>query len=86
MRVYIPFDDGSAVAYDGKDFIIHKQPVDMNTDLGTLPESVAEHAWRARRRDLVMALESAWWKEKIRRKERATKKVYSKRDVTQPPQ
>ena len=85
MRVYIPFDDGSAVAYDGKNFIIHKQPVDMDTDLRFMPESAAEYAWRARRKDLVKALESAWWREKIHRQERATKKVYSREDVTQFP-
>ena len=81
MRVYIPFDDGSAVAYDGKNFIIHKQPVGMDTDLSTMPESASERAWSTRRKDVVRALESAWWKEKARRKEKATKKVYSRQDM-----
>ena len=81
MRVYIPFDDGSVVAFDGKDFTIHKQPVDMETDLRSMPESAAEHAWYARRKDLVKALEAAWWREKIRKKERAMKKVYSRLDT-----
>ena len=81
MKVYIPFDDGSAVAYDGKNFIIHKQPVNMDTDLYLLSESAAERAWNIRRKDIVKALESAWWEEKRRRKEKATKKVYSKKDI-----
>ena len=26
MRVYIPFDDGSSVSFDGKEFLLHKKP------------------------------------------------------------
>ena len=78
MSVYIPFDDGSAVAYDGKKFTIHRQPVDIDADLRTLTESAAELAWRGRRGDLVRALETAWWKRWTQHKEKEVKRLYSK--------
>ena len=78
MSVYIPFDDGSVVAYDGKKFMIHRQPVDIDADLRALTESAAEEAWRGRRKDIVRALEIAWWKRWARYKEKEVKRVYSK--------
>jgi hypothetical protein len=78
MRVYIPFKDGSAVSYDGKKFTLHKRPVDIDADLSALPEGTAVRFWRERRGEIVNALETAWWRERTRRKETATKKIYSK--------
>ncbi|MDR1979390.1 MAG: hypothetical protein LBQ42_11715 [Synergistaceae bacterium] len=78
MRVYIPFDDGSVISYDGKKFTLHRQPVDIDADLSALPEGTAVRFWRERRGELVKALETAWWKERQRRREKATKKVYSR--------
>ena len=78
MRVYIPFDDGSVVSYDGKKFTIHKRPVDIDADLSALSEGKAALMWRERRKELVNVLESAWWKEHRRRREREMKKLYSK--------
>jgi hypothetical protein len=81
MRVYIPFDDGSAVSYDGKEFTIHKQPVGIDANLRALAEGTAERVWRERRKDLVKALEDAWWREQARRRQTGMKKIYSKRIV-----
>jgi superoxide dismutase len=78
MRVYIPFDDGSVVSYDGRKFTIHKRPVDIDADLSALSEGTAAQMWRERRKELVKALESAWWKEHTRRREKETKELYSK--------
>ncbi|MDR2180322.1 MAG: hypothetical protein LBP21_08430 [Synergistaceae bacterium] len=77
IRVYIPFDDGSVVSYDGKMFTLHRRPVDIDADLSALPEGMAVRFWRERRGELVRALETAWWNERQRRREKAAKKVYS---------
>ena len=77
MKVYIPFDDGSAVSYDGKKNTIHKRPVGIDADLNELSDGTAENVWRERRGELVKALETAWWKEYERRKKSETKRIYS---------
>ena len=82
MKVYIPFDDGSAVSYDGKRFTIHRRPVGIDADLSELSHGTAESVWRERRGELFRALETAWWKEHERRKESETKRIYS--DVKTP--
>ena len=78
MKVYIPFDDGSAISYDGKRFTIHKRPVGIDAYLCELSDGVAAHEWSERRGELVKALETAWWKEHKRRSENKTKRIYSK--------
>ena len=83
MSVYIPFDDGSSVAYDGKKFIVHRQPVDIDADVYSLSESLAERAWRGRRKELVSALETAWRKRQAQHKEKDMKRVYTKPPVFQ---
>jgi hypothetical protein len=80
--VYIPFGDGSAVAYNGDKFTLHGQPVDIDADLSALSESEggqAVRAWRARRKDLVRALEEAWWREHEKKRDQMTKRIYSAR-------
>jgi hypothetical protein len=82
--VYIPFDDGSAVSYNGDKFTLHRQPVDIDADLSALSESEggqAVRAWRARRGDLVRALEDAWWREHEKKHEQMTKRIYSPADI-----
>jgi hypothetical protein len=80
-KAYIPFEDGSAIAFDGIRFTIHKRPVEIDADLSTLTDGQAAAAWREHRREIVRALESAWWKLEERRKHEETKKVYSKLPV-----
>ena len=77
MKVYIPFEDGSAVSYDGKKFVIHKRPVGIDADLSDLSDGAAAVVWRERRGEMVKALEAVWWKEYERRKDSDTKKIYS---------
>jgi hypothetical protein len=81
MRVYIPFDDGSVVSYDGKKFTVYKQPVAIDANLRVLKEGMAERIWRERRGDLVRALESAWRKECERIRDKKTKRVYSREEI-----
>jgi len=83
MKVYIPFDDGSAISYDGKKFTIYKRPVGIDAYLSELSDGTAAHVWQERRRELVKALETAWWKEHKRRSESKTKRIYSKIKTTE---
>ena len=83
MQVYIPFDDGSAISYDGKKFTIHKRPIGIDADLSELSDGTAGNVWRFRRGELVKALETAWWKEYKRRKESETKRIYSNAKTTE---
>ena len=76
VRVYIPFDDGSAVSYDGREFVLHKCPVGIDADLYTLSSGTAERIWRERRGELVKVLEAAWWRQEMRRREKERRKIY----------
>lgn len=81
MRVYISFGDGSAVSYDGKTFTLHKQPIGIDADLSAFfaaSGGMAVRSWRERRKELVSALENAWWREFTRLKKTSMKKIYSK--------
>ena len=76
MRVYIPFDDGSALSYDGERFMLHRCPVEIDADLSALSEGKAAVAWKERRREFVNALESAWFGEKARKRRGESRRVY----------
>ena len=82
MKVYIPFEDGSAISYDGRIFTIHKRPVGIDDDLSELSGGTAGAVWRERRKELVKALETAWWREHERRKKSKTKRIYSNAKTT----
>lgn len=78
MRVYIPFDDGSSVSFDGKSFTVYKRPHDI--DAVDKPEydrpSKAEAAWSKRWGELVRALENAYRKQEKMKKDSRSKKIY----------
>ena len=83
MKVYIPFEDGSAVSYDGKKFFIHRRPVGIDADLSELSDGMVGTVWRERRKELVKALETAWWKEYELRSKGKTKRIYSDVETTE---
>ena len=78
MRVYIPFDDGSSVSFDGKEFLIHKKPKDINAiDKPDYDKPCkAENAWNFRWEELVSALQNAWKKQDGIQKKSSHKKIY----------
>ena len=78
MRVYIPFSDGSSLAYDGEKFTLHRCPVEIDADLSARSDGEAALAWRERRGALVDALKSAWFKEKERKKQSGMKTIYTR--------
>ena len=80
MRVYIPFDDGSSVSFDGENFTVHRRPLDIDADLKGLSDSCkAENAWKHDWKALVRALESAWRRQRDAKKQAERKQVYNNR-------
>lgn len=77
MRVYIPFDDGSSVSFDGEGFTIHKKPkgIDDSDDSGRNP-CKAEVAWKTRWSEIVRALETAYKRQEKAKREQNAKKIY----------
>lgn len=78
MRVYIPFDDGSSVSFDGENFTIHKRPKDINAvdEPDSLRPCKAENAWNFRWSEVVKALESAYTRQQKAKKEQSPKRIY----------
>ena len=77
MRVYIPFDDGSSVSFDGTGFTVHRRPVDIDADLSGPTGSKAEEAWARDWEALVRALESAWLRQRDARRRESTRRTYN---------
>lgn len=81
MRVYIPFDDGSSISFDGKEFTIHKRPHDIDAiDAPNYDKNKpckAENAWNFKWEKLVKALENAYKKQEDLKKNSSHKKIYS---------
>ena len=78
MRVYIPFDDGSSVSFDGQEFKIYMKPKDID-----YPDSQdvnkpckAEIAWTSRWSEIIRALETAYKRQEKAKKEQNSKKIY----------
>lgn len=76
MRVYIPFDDGSSVSFDGAGFTLHQRPLDADA-LEAPAESKAQAAWSRDWEALVRALEAAWTRRREEEKRESTRRVYS---------
>ena len=78
MRVYIPFPDGSSISFDGKEFLIHKRP--KNIDAVDKPDygkpSAAENAWNFRWEEVVRALEGAYKRQEEEKKAKRQKQIY----------
>ena len=78
MRVYIPFDDGSSVSFDGEKFTVHRKPQDIDAvdqpDYGK--PSKAESAWNFRWEELVRALEGAYRQQEEQKKLARSKRIY----------
>ena len=77
MRVYIPFDDGSSISFDGERFTLHRRPVEIGADPAVLDEGKAAEAWERNLGALTRALESAWLLQRERGRQDRTKRVYS---------
>ena len=78
MRVYIPFDDGSSVSFDGENFTVYKSPKDIDavdrSDYGK--PCKAEIAWSNRWGELVRALENAYRKQEKLKRDSRSRKIY----------
>ena len=76
MRVYIPFDDGSSISFDGDAFTIHRKPKDIDDADNPSEPCKAENAWNTRWSDVVGALETAYKRQEKARKAQSAKKIY----------
>ncbi len=77
MRVYIPFDDGSSVSFDGEGFTLQKKPKGIDdTDDSAKAPCKAEIAWKTRWSEIVRALETAYKRQEKAKKEQSAKKIY----------
>ena len=77
MRVYIPFDDGSSVSFDGDGFTIHRKPKGIDDADG--PDKTpckADIAWKTRWSEIVRALETAYKRQEKAKREQSAKKIY----------
>ena len=79
MKVYIPFSDGSSVAFDGTGFTLQERPRVMDEALGALPTSKALEVWTRDWGAVVRALESAWTRQRDLRRRDRMRQVYSGR-------
>lgn len=77
MKVYIPFSDGSSVAFDGTGFTLQERPRVMDEALGALPTSKALEVWTRDWGAVVRALESAWTRQRDLRRRDRMRQVYS---------
>ena len=77
MRVYIPFDDGSSVSFDGESFTVHGRPLDIDANLNGPSGCKAEDAWHRDWEAVVRALESAWRRQRDDKRRAGRKQVYN---------
>ena len=75
MRVYIPFDDGSSISFDGEGFTIHRKPKGIDDSDPDTP-CKAENAWNTRWSEIVRALETAYKRQEKAKKEQSAKRIY----------
>ena len=78
MRVYVPFDDGSSVSFDGERFTLHRRPVGIDAERDIFLEEKAAEAWKRSSGALAGALESAWLLQKELRRRERSRSVYSR--------
>ncbi len=78
MSVYLPFSDGSSIAFDGQEFTVHKRPKDIDAvDREDFSEpSKAENAWAFRWKEVVSALEGAYRRQEERKRSERQKQIY----------
>ncbi len=80
MRVYIPFDDGSSISFDGDGFTIQRRPKGITeTDNPSRRDDTpckAETAWQTKWSEIVRALETAYKRQEKAKREQSAKKIY----------
>ena len=80
MRVYIPFEDGSSISFDGEGFTIQRRPKGISETDNPLRKddtpSKADTAWSTKWSEIVRALETAYKRQLQAKKEQSAKKIY----------
>lgn len=82
MTVYIPFEDGSSVAFDGELFTIQRSPVksDNSENSESNKACMAEVNWADKKKRLKMtrALEAVWNEQRDMQRRGGVKRIYGK--------
>lgn len=77
MTVYLPFEDGSSVSFDGENFTVRRRPVsEEDMDAQSVP-CKAEDAWKNRWGAVTRALEGAWRRQQESQRLESPKQVYN---------
>ncbi len=83
MLVYIPFDDGSSVAFDGESFTIQHTPLNDNNEnivnINADQISMAEKNWHntKKRLEITRALENAWNEQRKIQRQDEIRQIYN---------
>lgn len=78
-NIYIPFQDGSSIAFDGENFSIQRVPVNDEHIINN-KQSEAEKNWSNNkiRLKIMKALQDAWQKQREIKRSQDIKQVYNK--------
>ena len=78
-NIYIPFSDGSSIAFNGETFNIQRTPV-SDEKIININICEAELAWRdnKKRLKIMQALQDAWNAQRELQRDKEIKQVYNK--------
>ena len=78
-NIYIPFSDGSSIAFNGETFNIQRTPVN-DEKIININICEAELVWRdnKKRLKIMQALQDAWTKQRELQRDKEIKQVYNK--------
>ena len=78
-NIYIPFSDGSSIAFNGETFNIQRTPV-SDEKIININICEAELVWRdnKKRLKIMQALQDAWTKQRELQRDKEIKQVYNK--------
>ena len=77
-NIYIPFSDGSSIAFNGETFNIQRTPVN-DEKIININICEAELVWRdnKKRLKIMQALQDAWTKQRELQRDKEIKQVYN---------
>ncbi|MBR1603536.1 MAG: hypothetical protein IJ667_08865 [Synergistaceae bacterium] len=78
-NIYIPFSDGSSIAFNGETFNIQRTPVN-DEKIININICEAELVWgdNKKRLKIMQALQDAWTKQRELQRDKEIKQVYNK--------
>lgn len=77
-NIYIPFQDGSSIAFDGENFSIQRVPVNDEHIINNTSEAEKNWSNDKTRLKIMKALQDAWQKQREIKRSQDIKQVYNK--------